>query len=233
MRKLSFLFIIVFALVLTSAAQTVRQSFETGTRAANDAQYEKALENYRKAILYTENEKIGDEFLARIHFNLGVCLYRLKQNAEAVSEFKRAIALSNRGYQKAFYALGMAQTDLKNWRQAADAFRAAVNLDKSDGEAWFDLGMVLVEEKDFEAAAKAFQNSIKYKSIGAADAHNNVGVIYALKGNFGSAEREFETALIVSGGKSNEARNNLRFCKSNKQNLNQTALSKLEFGGNK
>lgn len=230
MRKLPFLFIIVFALVGGGAAQTVRQSFEEGTRAAQNAEYEKALENYRKAFLYTESEKTGDEFQARIHFNIGVCLFHLKQNADAAREFNRAIALSNRGYQKAFYVLGMAQAKLKNWRKAESAFRAAVKLKKDDAEAWFDLGLVLLEEKDFRAAEKAFQNSIRYKTVAVADAHNNIGVIYALRGDFISAEKEFETALLESKGASGVARNNLQFCKAYKQNFSGDLSAKLEFG---
>ena len=232
MRKLSFLFIIVFALVVNSAAQTVKQSFEEGTRAAGSAEYEKALANYRKAILYTENEKTGADFLARIHFNIGVCLFHLKENAAAVEEFNQAIALSRRGYQKAFYVLGMAQARLKNWRRAERAFRAAVDLKKDDAEAWFDLGLVLLEEKDFPAARKAFENSVRYKTIAAADAHNNIGVIHALRGDFVSAEKEFEAALLESKGASSVARNNLQFCKSYKQNFGGDLSAKLEFGRN-
>ena len=217
MRKLPFLFIIVFALVAGSAAQTVRQSFEEGTRAAQNAEYEKALENYRKAILYTESEKTGDELLARIHFNIGVCLFHLKQNIEAVAEFNQAIVLSKRGYQKALYALGMAEARLENRRKAENAFREAIKLKKDDGEAWFDLGLVLLEKKDFRAARSAFQNSILYKTIAAADAHNNIGVIHAMKGDFRAAEKEFEAALLESKGESVVARNNLEFCKSYKQ----------------
>lgn len=233
MRKLSFLFVIVFALVANVAAQTVKQSFEEGTRAANNAEYEKALESYRKAILYTESEKTGADFLARIHFNIGVCLFHLKQNAAAVGEFNRSIVLSKRGYQKAFYVLGMAQAKLKNWRKAENAFREAIALKKDDGEAWFDLGLVLLEKKDFRAAEKAFQNSIRYKTIAAADAHNNIGVIQAMKGDFRAAEKEFEAALLESKGESVIARNNLEFCKSYKQNFNGDLSAKLEFGRDK
>jgi tetratricopeptide (TPR) repeat protein len=230
MRKLSFLFIIAFALAANIPAQNVKQSFEEGTRLANNAEYEKALENYRKAILYTENEKIDDDFRARIHFNAGVCLFQMKQNAEAVAELNESIRLSRRGYQKAFYVLGMAQARLKNWRKAESAFREAVDLKKDDGEAWFDLGLVLLEEKDFPAAERAFQNSIRYRSIAASDAHNNIGVIYAMKGNFAGAEKEFETALTESNGASRVARNNLEFCKSYKQNFSGDLSAKLEFG---
>jgi Flp pilus assembly protein TadD len=231
MRRLSFLFVIVLALAAVSVrAQSVRQSFEEGTRAAVNAEYEKALENYRKAILDTENEKTGDDFRARIHFNIGVCLYHLKRNAEAVNEFNQAIALSERTYQKAFYVLGMAQAKLENWRRAEAAFRSAIRLKKDDAEAWFDLGLVLLEEKDFREAEKAFQNSIRYKTIAAADAHNNLGVIYALRGNFASAEKEFQAALTESKGASEVARNNLEFCKSYKQNFGGDLSAKLEFG---
>ncbi|HEX9961930.1 MAG TPA: tetratricopeptide repeat protein [Pyrinomonadaceae bacterium] len=230
MRKLSFLFIIVFAFVVNISAQSVKQSFEEGTRAANNAEYEKALENYRKAILYTESEKTGADFLARIHFNIGVCLFHLKRNVEAVAELNRSIVLSKRGYQKAFYVLGMAEAKLKNPRKAENAFREAINLKKDDGEAWFDLGLVLLEKKDFRAARAAFQNSIRYKTIAASDAHNNIGVIQAMKGDFRAAEKEFEAALLESKGESVVARNNLEFCKSYKQNFGADLSAKLEIG---
>jgi len=229
MRILSLFLTVVFAVSVSAQTPLVNQIFDEGTQAARVGNYENAIENYRRAILLAEVETVTDNFLAKIHFNIGVCLYNLKQTTEAVEEFTEAIKLSRRSYQKAFYALGMAQSDLKNWREAADAFREAINLKKKDGEAWFDLGLVLLEEKDFESAEKAFRNAIKFKSIGAADAHNNLGVILALRTDFPSAESEFKTALIESNGKSVEASNNLRFCKLYKRSFNQNLLAKLEF----
>ncbi|CAN5721331.1 hypothetical protein BH24ACI1_BH24ACI1_07590 [soil metagenome] len=229
MRILSLFLTVVFAVSVSAQTPLVNQIFDEGTQAARVGNYENAIENYRRAILLAEVETVTDNFLAKIHFNIGVCLYKLKQTTEAAEEFTEAIKLSRRSYQKAFYALGMAQSDLKNWREAADAFREAINLKKKDGEAWFDLGLVLLEEKDFESAEKAFRNAIKFKSIGAADAHNNLGVILALRTDFPSAESEFKTALIESNGKSVEASNNLRFCKLYKRSFNQNLLAKLEF----
>jgi Flp pilus assembly protein TadD len=89
--------------------------------------------------------------------------------------------------------------------------------------------LVLLEEKDFESAEKAFRNAIKFKSIGAADAHNNLGVIFALRHEFDSAESEFKTAWVVSNRKSILARNNLEFCKQLGRNSNRDLLAKLEF----
>jgi len=229
MRILSLFLIVVFAVSVSAQTPLVNQIFDEGTQTARAGNYENAIENYRKTILLAKVETVTDDFLAKIHFNIGVCLYNLKQTAEAAEEFTEAIKLSRRSYQKAFYALGMAQSELKNWRKATDAFREAVNLKKKDGEAWFDLGLVLLEEKDFESAEKAFRNAIKFKSIGTADAHNNLGVIFALRHEFDSAESEFKTAWVVSNRKSILARNNLEFCKQLGRNSNRDLLAKLEF----
>lgn len=231
MRLFLFVFVVFLTLAISVSAQTplTNRSFENGMRAAQIGEFEAAIKNYRKAILFSETEKPGDDALAKIHFNIGVCLFNLKQTTEAAAEFTEAIKLSRRNYQKAFYALGMAESDLKNWRKAETAFREAIKLEKDDGEAWFDLGLVLIAEKDFDAAAKAFHNAVKYESIAVSDAHNNLGVIFALKNDFLIAESEFKTALIQSSGKSIEARNNLQFCKLYKQNFNQNLLAKLEF----
>ncbi len=229
MRILSLFLIVVFAVSVSAQTPLVNQIFDEGMRRARAGNYENAIENYRRAILMARAETVTDNFLAKIHFNIGVCLYNLKQTTEAAEEFTEAIKLSRQSYQKAFYALGMAQSELKNWRKAAAAFREAVNLKKEDGEAWFDLGLILLEEKDFESAEKAFRNAIKFKSIGAADAHNNLGVIFALRHEFDSAENEFKTALVVSNRKSILARNNLEFCRQLGRNSNRDLLAKLEF----
>ncbi len=231
MRRFTFIFIAVLTFVISASAQTAlsNRAFENGTRAAQAKEYEKAIADYRRAILFSETEKRSDDFLARIHFNIGVCFYSLKQTAEAVEEFTEAIKLSKGSYQKAYYALGMAHSELKNWRKAQTAFRKAVELKSDDGEAWFDLALVFLEEKDFGSAKLAFQKSIKYKSAAVADAHNNIGVILALQNNFLLAENEFKIALTESNGKSIEARNNLQFCRLYKRNFNQDLLAKLSF----
>lgn len=229
MRILSIIFSVVLAMSVSAQTPSVQQLFDEGTQKAQTGNYESAIENYQKAVLLSQNKKTDNTFQTRIHFNLGVCFFHLQRNAEAVGALTEAVKLSRGKYQKAFYALGMAHGAMKNWQTAATAFRQAVRLKHDDGEAWFDLALVLLKEKDFDAAAAAFQNAVKYKSIGSADAHNNLGVIYALKDDFSAAEKEFKTALIESNGKSIEAQNNLQFCKLYKQNFNRNLSAKLEF----
>ncbi len=229
MRILSFVFIIVFAISVSAQTKQAKKLFKDGTQAARTGNYEKALRDYQKAVLLSENDKTVINFLSKTHFNIGVCFYHLNRQTEAVKELNKAIELSEGNYHKAFYVLGMAETELKNWRNATAAFRKAVNLKINDGEAWFDLGLALLEEKNFGEAEKAFQNSIRYKSVAAADAHNNLGVILALKGDFVSAEKEFKVALRKSSGKSAEAQSNLQFCELYKQNSDQITPAKFQF----
>ncbi|HEX8196185.1 MAG TPA: tetratricopeptide repeat protein [Pyrinomonadaceae bacterium] len=221
--------LIFILLILSSAsvpAQTAKQSFKKATQAAKAGNYEQALALYQKA-LETADSNALTSFLARIHYNLGVCFFHSNQPEKAVKEYERAIELSG-GYHRAFRALGLAQRDLKNWKAAKESLVKAVRISgERDGEAWFDLAMILIEEKDFISAAEAFKQAIKNKSVALAASHNNLGVILALNNDFPAAEKEFEIALQKSDGKFREAKNNLDFCRY--QRTNRELQAKLEF----
>jgi tetratricopeptide (TPR) repeat protein len=218
------------AVSVSAQAVSTRRTVDEGATLARAGQYEQALEIFQNARRAAEIEKPGGDLAARIRFNIGVCLYRMQRPQEAVEAFGEAIEMSRGDYQKAFYALGMAEAALKHTRQAIEAFRRAVALKRSDAEAWFDLGLSLIDENEFPAAREAFENSIRYKTSSRADAHNNVGVVLALGGDFAAAEKRFKVALRVSGGKSVEARNNLQFCRIYGQNSRLAA--KFEFSRN-
>lgn len=202
MRTLLFILVLVFSV-------SAQDHFAEGTRLAIEGRYEKALVNYRAA----RTQAADADASARIHYNIGVCLYQLERVAEAVPELEEAIRLKGDRYQQAWYALGMAQADLKNTAAARKAFTRAVTLDRKDAEAWFDLGLALIAEKEFPAAREAFQKAVEFKSVNTADAHNNIGVIHAVSGDITAAIKEFE----ISG--SAEAAVNLKLCKEHGQNV--------------
>lgn len=223
------LFVCVLSFSVFAQSPTLNRTIKSGNDLANERKYEQAIETYRTAKILAETERLNGSFLAKIHFNTGVCLYQLKRPNEAVAEYTEAINLSHK-YQKAFYALGMAQADLKNWHEAETAFQNALKLEKTNGEAWFDLALVRLELKNFAAARKAFENSVKFQTVNSADALNNLGVIAALNGDWNSAELKFKSALLKSNGANAEAKANLQFCKFYKQQIKgKDWLAKLEF----
>ncbi len=224
-----FVILTVFGLSVSAQSLGTRQTFEKGIGLANEGEFAAALVDFRKSQTLAESEETDADFRARIHFNIGVCLYRLKENDKAVGEFEGAIKLTRGDYEKAFYALGMAQAELKNWDKSELAFRGALRLNKRNGEAWFDLAFVYLAKNDFESARSAFQKSVEYKSVSAAIGHNNLGVIFALGGDLNSAVREFETALRKSDGNFAVAERNLQFCKSLGKNFNRELVAILEF----
>lgn len=224
------IFVIVSALVINISAQTIaRQRFEKGLIAAGSGKYEAALADFKTAQMFLESEQPDNEFRAQVHYNIGVCLYQLKKQAKAVEEFNLANRF-NPSYEKSFYALGMAQYELKHWRAAKEAFRGALRVNDQNGETWFDLAFVYLAQKNYDAANKAFQKAVEYKTNDSAIAHNNLGVILVLKGDVGSAVKEFEIALSQSKGTFAVAERNLQFCRSLGQNPKQDLLAKLEFG---
>jgi len=222
MRILSFIFIVF--LTISASAQTVeiKQTFDEATAKANAKDFENALPIYQKLAGISQNEP--KEFRAKIHFNIGVCFYQSKKQLEAVTEYERAVLLNPR-YEKAFYALGMAHFELSNFEKAEKAFVNSLEINRKNGETWFDLAFVYLKQENFDAAEIAFQNAIRFDSIAAADAHNNLGVISALRHDFETAEKQFKLAV----GKSAEAEKNLRFCEYYKEGNFKELTAKLEF----
>jgi tetratricopeptide (TPR) repeat protein len=233
MKRLFLSIFVIFTFsVLSVAAQsfTTQQMFEKAVSMANEEKFETALPVFKDVLALAKIDDADAGFRAKVHFNIGVCLYRLKQSEKAVKEFEEAIKLAKGDYEKAFYALGMANAELKNWEEAEAAFRGAIRLNKQNGEAWFDLAFVYLANKEYDSAKSAFQKSVEYKSVAAPVGHNNLGVILAISGDIDSAVKEFETALKKSNGKFTIAERNLQFCKSLGQNFNGDLMAKLEFG---
>lgn len=225
------LILILFIFVSQISAQTfnLQKSFSEGIKNAKRGEFEKALKLFQASL--PSNKNVEAKFAARVHYNLGVCFYQLKETEKAIGEFERAINLSAGKYQKASYALGMAYTDLHNWSAAENSFQSALKIDSLNGEAWFDLALIYLRQQNYENAEMAFRNAISYKSVAVPDAHNNLGVIFALKDDWQNAEKEFKIALDLSNKTSIEAAENLRFCKFHKQNSDKDLIAKLQFSG--
>jgi tetratricopeptide (TPR) repeat protein len=168
---------------------TIAQSveFQQGISSANSGDFQTALVHFQKS----------EAKSAKIHYNIGVCFYRLNQPNKAVIEFQKAIELAP-NYERAFYALAMAEIDLKNFDKAKSAFLKAIRLDEKNGETWFDLALVFYEQKKFDESIIAFRNAIKFKSVAKAASYNNIGVIYSLQGDNESAIKHIEIALKLN-----------------------------------
>lgn len=213
MRFLSFVFLLILSINVAAQSPIVSKLFSDGTRLANEGQFSAALKSYKTALFAAENEYVGANYLARLHYNIGVCHFRLERFDQAADEFKHAIILQ-KNYAAAHYALGMAQTRKRAWKAASVSFTRVLELQPANGEAWFDLAFASIGTGELDKAGDAFRKSIEFASIDSPLSYNNIGVILAAKGDLAGAERAFETAIAMSGDTLPEARTNLEFCRT-------------------
>jgi tetratricopeptide (TPR) repeat protein len=220
-------FFIGFVLSINTSAQTnlAQTYFEKGTELVQTNNYVEAIDQYRTSLRLIESDQIKKQHTLKsiIHYNIGICFYKLENFKEAESELLQSVKLSENKYEKAIYALGLSQIELGMLTDATNSFIKVIKLNEKNSEAWFDLAMALLDQKQYRIAEKAFRQSIKYKSTRIAEAQNNIGVIYAFMGDINLAILHFENALLISGGKLVVAKSNLEFCK-HYENINSKLL---------
>ncbi|MCU0240030.1 MAG: tetratricopeptide repeat protein [Pyrinomonadaceae bacterium] len=221
MRKLFFVSLITVILQFSVFAQT--DEFQKGLDFAKKNDFQNALVKFQNSF----SKNLSDKKIAQVHYNIGVCFYRLNQMNQAVTEFDKVINL-NPNNEKVYYALAMTQVDLKDFDQAETNFLKAINLDETNGEIWFDFALVLYQKQKFDESIVAFQNSIKYKSVAKSTSYNNLGVIYALQGDFESAKKQLEIAVKKNVP---EAQTNLEILKQVSANKDKNLVAKLIIRG--
>ena len=209
--------------------ESLKTAFDSGSAYARTGNFEKALADFQTAFNLADAADVSLETRAQLHFNIAVCNYRLGRSSLAVGEFTAAIARRPR-YEKAFYALGMAEAERRNWSSAQTAFQAAIDINRKNAEAWFDLGYVYLAIKDLDAAKTAFEQAAKYKSVDSAVSHNNIGVILAAYGDTRRAIAEFELALRLSANELETAARNLAICRRQEIIAGKLVAANLEFG---
>ena len=226
MRTL-FLVVTIFILTVAVPAQSplAKRSFDEGTRSAKSGNFDEALRLYRSAL--TVSDDAADDFAVKLHYNLGVCYYRTGKLKAAATELTTAIKFAKGRHPRAYYALGMTEAARENWPEARKAFLAAIELEPQNGEAWFDLAFVYMAQHDYDAAAASFRKSIENRSVDTALAHNNVGVIMAMKFDLAAAEESFNIAITLSNGRLIEAKRNLAFCRTLK---GKSLIAKIDMG---
>lgn len=216
------LFLIKFILLFNFCVISQISEFDLGIKAANSNEFENARTHFQKSLNYD----LSNKQLAQVHYNIGVCFYRLKQTNEAVKHFEHAIFLQKK-HAKAFYALGMAYSDLGNWQEAEKSFQKAIKMSKNEnGEIWFDLAFVYINQKKYDDAFSCFQKAIIFGSQANGASHNNLGVIYAIKGDLLKANIEIEKAKKLGFA---EAEENLEILQTIINSKEKTETISLNF----
>jgi len=133
-------------------------------------------------------------------------LYLLRKNDEAITQFKRSIALKP-GSAEAHNNLGVALDEKHDLDGAIAEYREALRLKPEDAEAHYNLGIALRDKHDLDGAITEYREAVRLKPD-YADAHNNLGIALRDKHDLDGAMAECREALRLKPHLA-EAHNNL------------------------
>ena len=107
------LFFVISAAGVRAQSLEASQYFDNGIRSLEKSQPAMALAYFERSLNSAERSHASPHFRAKIHYNIGVSLYRLDRYDAAADHFGEAIDLYGGNYEKASYALGAANGKMK------------------------------------------------------------------------------------------------------------------------
>ena len=134
-------------------------------------QYEKAIEDYNKAIELNPND-------AEVYTNRGNPYYKLKRYEKAIEDYSKAIKL-NPNDAVAYYNRGNAYDELKRYEKAIEDYSKAIELNPNYVDAYNNRGNAYRELNQHEEAIEDYNKSIELNPK-YAEAYSNRGIAYLL-----------------------------------------------------
>ena len=152
--------------------------------------YEKAMTEFQKAIQL-------DPGMARAYDNLGLCLFYRNENALAVENFEKAIALDRHAEHHSawpYINLAAALQVQGHLPEAETNLREAIRLEPRIATAHFQLGNVLDSTGKAQAAIEEYKQAAQLDSH-YAEPHYALARVYRRLGENSLAEQEVQTYL--------------------------------------
>jgi tetratricopeptide (TPR) repeat protein len=130
--------------------------YEAGRAAYDRNQYEKAIDEFEKAI--REDSKYLDALI-----DLGDVYFDRANLDDAVESYRRALAI-DRSNVDAQYRLGRAAFAMRDYDTAVTAFNAVMKANAADAQAVYNLGLTYKALKRFDDAIPVFQKAIEMRT---------------------------------------------------------------------
>lgn len=167
------------------------QSFRDGLSFLGKDDCEKALPYFEKAI---ESDNTYVEAWAQA----GFCNEKLGKHAEALEASKKAVSL--RPSAESYFNIGLASFYLKQYRDAAEAYRAAIKLDPyNSADAYYALGLVYRDWGKADEEIQAYKQAIKLRPDYTV-AYERLGARYLKSKKFNEAIEVFRQLAALKPG---------------------------------
>jgi len=127
---------------------------DAGLKIEADAENQKAIIQYREAI-------VADPRMAMAHENLGVALYSIGDFEGAAAEYESTLSLALAPTSQLLTNYGYSLLALKRFRNAADAFERALQVEPTDYDLHFYRGSALYFARDIQSARDAYTEYLR------------------------------------------------------------------------
>ena len=133
MRSILILAVLLFAPTAHAQSTQALRHFENGLAHSRNGDHAKALTEFDATLSAIVRNGASDRFFAKTHYNLGVSLYQLRRLDASIAQFQKALRYEHNQYEKAHYALGLAQFEKGDISEARKALSNAVTLNNRNG----------------------------------------------------------------------------------------------------
>src|SRR5258705_13096574 len=151
-----------------------------------------------KALTYFDKAVESDSNYADAWAQSGFCNEKLGRHAEAIEASKKAVGL--RPSAESYFNIGLANFYLKQYREAADAYRQAIKLDPyNSADAYYALGLVYRDWGKADEEIQAYKQAIRLRPD-YTSAYERLGARYLRSRKFPEAIEVFRQITALKPG---------------------------------
>jgi tetratricopeptide (TPR) repeat protein len=151
-----------------------------------------------KALPYFEQAVESDGNYAEAWAQTGFCREKLGRHAEAIEASKRAVNL--RPTAESYFNIGLANYYIKQFREAADAYRQAIRLDPYNAaDAYYALGLTYRDWGRADDEIQAYKHAIRLKPD-YTSAYERLGARYVRSKKYAEAIEVFRQLSALKPG---------------------------------
>lgn len=158
-----------------------------------------------KALPYFEKATESDNNYAEAWAQSGFCKEKLGRHGEAIEASKKAVNL--RPSAESYFNIGLANYYLKQYREAAEAYRQAIKIDPYNAaDAWYALGLVYRDWGRPDDEIQAYKQAIRLRSD-YTSAYERLGSRYLKSKKYTEAIEIFKQLSVMKPGDPNAPNN--------------------------
>src|SRR5918998_191758 len=151
-----------------------------------------------KALPYFEKAVDSDGNYAEAWAQAGFCNEKLGRHAEAIEASKKAVSL--RPSAESYFNIGLASFYLKQYKDAAEAYRQSIKLDPyNSADAYYALGLVYRDWGKADEEIQAYRQAIKLRPD-YTSAYERLGSRYLRSKKFNEAVEVFRQIAALKPG---------------------------------